>query len=155
MGKYIQQADLENAAGVQMVVGCFDDNGDGVADPAPVAAVIARAEGLLDAFVSTEGLLPLLAPQDRLAIEVCTEYAVAFMFERRPEMARRYGDATLVVSSHYKRARELCNDIKDAQIDLPDNIATEIPANEGGIVYDNSTRMTIGGASGQINGGDF
>jgi phage gp36-like protein len=156
MGKYHQQADLENAMGVQFVVGCFDDNGDGVADAAPVAACIARSEGLVDAYLCTEIVLPLAVPSDRLVVEACIEYSTSFAMDRRPEYARRFGDdGGSMRDSHYTRARKILLDVKAAQIELPDNEALEPAGNTGAIVYDNSSRMMIDSASGTSNAGDF
>ena len=155
MGTYIQQVDIENAMGPAFVVGCFDDNGDGVADPAPVAAVISRAEGLVDAFLTTEVALPIPVPADRLVKEACVEYAISFAMDRRPEYARRFGDDSSGRDTHYKRARQLMLDVKAAQVELPDNESLEPVANVGALVYDNSSRMIIDSAGGQSNGGDF
>lgn len=156
MGKYIQQSDLENARGVQFIVGCFDDNGDGVADAAPVAAVITRAEGMVDAFLKTQVTLPIPASADRLIVEACIEYAMSFTCDRRPEYARRFGgDANDMSKGHYGRARTLCLDIKSAQIELPDNQDLEPAGNTGAIIHDCSKRMIVESAGGGYNGGDF
>jgi len=155
VGKYIQQSDLCSAQSVQMVVQCCDDAGKDPGDgssagvQAIVASLITRSEGMLDAMLQTEDLLPLKVPADRLCLEVCLEFCTAFMFERRPEYARQFGDATLAIASHYKRARELCNDIKSAQLELPDDAPQQSPPNDGGTLANCGPRMTLDGT------GDF
>lgn len=47
---YFTQADLENALGVQIVKAIFDDDNDGVADAAPVAACCAYGSAECDSF---------------------------------------------------------------------------------------------------------
>lgn len=165
MGKYIQQADMQNAMGAAFLIGCFDDAGNGVTtDPVlmgAVASVILRAEGLVDAYLITEIKLPLATAADRLVIEACLEFSIAFAFDRRPEYARRFGGEDGGPGgreSHYKRARNLMLDIKSAQIELPDNENLEPQGNApGSLLTDHSHRIMVDNACGPFrsNSGDF
>ena len=163
MGKYIQTSDVISAQSVQMVVACCDDLGTSdTQNPsatvlAVLASIISRAEGLFDSWATSEDLLPLPVPADRLVIEICIEYCVALMFDRRPEYAARFGDATLARSSHYKRAMDLCALVKSAEIEMPDNSLSEVPPNDGGVVYNTGPLMTLPSPSnGNCGGtGDF
>lgn len=56
---YATQTDLEDAFGVAEIVQLADRDGDTVADAAFVAAVLARADSLIDGYLSGRYALPI------------------------------------------------------------------------------------------------
>jgi hypothetical protein len=150
VGAYIDSVDLEHALSPTTVAAIFDDDGDGVADPAPIAAVIDRAEAMVDSFVVTEQPVPVRG-RDRLLRHAALEFAIAFSFERHPEYVRTFGEAER--ANRWQRGIELMERIANAVQMLPD--VKRKPANVGGIVYDRARRVVVDDADGTANAGDF
>lgn len=151
-------SDISNALSPATFLALLDDNGDGAADTGPLLSVLQRAEGIVDAFISTELTLPLNDAQDRYIFEAALELAIGFSFERRPEYVRNMGGMEGRGGSnvnHYARAMDLLAKAKSGQVKLPDNNAAQPAKNLGGIIYDNGPRMIIDGSDGTDNGGIF
>jgi hypothetical protein len=159
MGVYITQTDLENALSARTILAIFDDNNDGTADPVPIAAVIDRAEGMVDSALLGFQNMPLVNAADRLVKAAALEFAIAFSFERHPEYVRSFGEEAR--KERWERAQNLLDRIQTRLRRLPDNNATATVGagskqkNVGGIVTDGSRRVVISSADGTWNGGDF
>lgn len=90
----ISQADLELRVGARRIVELTDDDADGVADEAPVAAVIQaasdRAGGKLLAAWSLAQIIALAA-EDSAVRAAVVSVALGYLGERRPEFTDAQG----------------------------------------------------------------
>ena len=94
MADYFDQTDLENALSVNVVKGVYDDDHDGVADSAPVAACIAYGNAECNSFlrnVLTSGGSPIELPLTDVPDEVkfaALDFGIAYTMRRRPDVVR-------------------------------------------------------------------
>lgn len=108
---YFTQTDLENALSVQIVKGIFDDDRDGQADSAPVAACLAYGTAMCDSFLRKVGLapgggtleLPLDDPPDEVKF-AAIDFGVAYAIRRRPDIVKASGEQPWTV--FYEQAVE-------------------------------------------------
>lgn len=150
----VTQADLENALSPQTVLALFDDNNDGTADPAPIAAVCARATARADSWLAGvyDGPFPLTGTLPAMYTELALEYAVAFSFERHPEYVRSFGEVPR--AERWKRADEMGMRLQAAVLRMPDH-SQKVPANVGTPAYDGASRIYVDSVDGTKNSGDF
>ena len=90
---YCNQTDLENALGIPVVKAIFDDNQDGTADAAPIAACLAYGTSECDSFLRGvyNVTFPINPVPDELkfaAVDFCCAYAT----RRRPDVVRAMGE---------------------------------------------------------------
>ena len=90
---YVDGTALGRALGAQTLIALFDDDNDGVADPAVVAAVCARADARADSWVAGnyESEFPLSSGVPAMLAELSLAYAIAFSYERNPDYLRAFG----------------------------------------------------------------
>jgi hypothetical protein len=92
---YVDQRDLESAAGVAEVARLFDDNGDGVVDPDLVAGPSEGASALLDTYLlegwTQEAIRDLVA--DPLLRRHVAWVAIHFRAQSKPEWRDQNGIA--------------------------------------------------------------
>lgn len=149
---YIEQDDVENALGLSLVKSIFDDDNDGLVDEAPMAACIAYACGQVDAFLAGtyDITLPIASPPDVVKF-AAVDYACAYAARRRPEILRVINERSW-------------KDYRDAAIEnmkmfamslqrLPEAIAP--PKNVGGLITDDTDRITSADVDGDSRMGDF
>ena len=90
---YCNQTDLENALGIQIIKSIFDDDMDGVADAAPIAACLAYGAAECDSFLRGiyDITFPITPVPDELkfaAVDFCCMYAM----RRRPDIVKVMGE---------------------------------------------------------------
>lgn len=108
---YFTQTDLENAMSVPIVKAVYDDDRDGTADSAPIAACIAYGSALCDSFLRKVGAAPgggtLALPIATCPDEVkfaAVEFGIAYSVRRRPEVTKALGEQPWTV--YYEQAVE-------------------------------------------------
>jgi phage gp36-like protein len=80
---YSTQANLESAGIITtQLVQLTDDNGDGVADAAVIAAVIAQADAEIDGYLGTRYTVPV-SPVPALVVQLSTAIAAWRLYGRR------------------------------------------------------------------------
>jgi phage gp36-like protein len=89
---YCDQTDLENALGKQIVKAIFDDDMDGTADAAPLAACLAYGTAECDSFLAgTYDIeLPVASVPDVLKF-AAVDFCVAYATRRRPDVVKAMG----------------------------------------------------------------
>lgn len=90
---YSTQLDLEHALGVNIVTSIFDDDMDGIVDPATMNSCLAYGDAEVDSFMSTQvpGPFPITPVPPALkyaAVDFCCAYAA----RRRPDLVRAMGE---------------------------------------------------------------
>ncbi len=90
---YCDQTDLQNALGINIIKSIFDDDMDGVADAAPVAACLAYGTAECDSYLRGvyETTFPISPVPDELkfiALDFCCVYAM----RRRPDVVKAMGE---------------------------------------------------------------
>lgn len=89
---YFTQTDLENALGVQVVKAIFDDDHDGTADAAPIAACIAYAAAECNSFLrgKYDITLPPATVPDELKF-AAIDFGCAYAVRRRSDVTSSMG----------------------------------------------------------------
>jgi hypothetical protein len=90
---YFDQTDLENALGIPIVKAIFDDDLDGVADPAPIAACIAYGTAEADSFL--RGNYDITFPVNPVPPELkfaALDFGCVYAMRRRPDVVRAMGE---------------------------------------------------------------
>lgn len=108
---YFTQTDLENAIGKATVKAIYDDDHDGSADPAAIAACIAYGSALCDSFLRKIGLspgggtltLPLTDAPDEVKF-AALDFGIAYSVRRRPDIVKAIGEQPWTV--FYEQAVE-------------------------------------------------
>ena len=149
---YFAQADLENALGKNTVAAIFDDDGDTVADAAPVAACLAYGTSECDSFLRANYAVtfPINPVPDELKF-AAVDFGCAYAVRRRPDVTRAMGEKSW--DAFRDAAIEKMKRFADSMQRLPDTVAA--PANVGGFTVDDSARIAVSGADGTVNMGDF
>lgn len=149
---YIAEADLWNALGKPLIVAIFDDNNDGIAEPAAIASCLAYASAEVDAFLvgTYDVTLPLTTVPDVVKF-AAIDFACAYATRRRPDIVRAMGeeswttfrDAAVDKMKLYARSFER----------LPETIAK--PANVGGVSLSTTNNIIGDSGSGTPDFGAF
>ena len=151
---YITQAELSYALSATSYNAIFDQDNDGIADGPVVDAVIARASGTVDAWISAvySGPYPITqSPVPAMIRELTIAYALAIAYERRPDVTRTLQGSADNDAARYKRADDMGQRLQTAVLRIPDLTSQPKPANvTGSIVYLDTTRRIS-----DDNGGDF
>ena len=109
---YFTQTDLENALSVAIVKAIYDDDRDGSADEAAVAACIAYGSAMCDSFLRKIGssagggaavTLPLTTVPDEVKF-AALDFGIAYSVRRRPDIVRATGEQPWTV--FYEQAVE-------------------------------------------------
>ncbi len=154
MASYITQVELAYALSATSFAAIFDQDNDGIADGPVVDAVIARASGMVDAWIAPvyAGPFPIVqSPVPSMIRELTISYAVAIGYERRPDVTRSLQGSTDNDTARWKRADEMGQRLQSAVLRIPDLTAQPKPANvTGSVVYTDDRRRISDG-----NGGDF
>ena len=150
---YWSQQDLEGLLGVEEVRAIFDDDNDGVADPAPLSLVQRMSDTAVDAALATEfpATYPLTNPPD-VVVRASLLFGKAYAYARRPEYVKQYGSKPL------EEAKANLEQIVTAREYMTSALGTQIaqqPANVGGVAIDNANRLYVDAADGTQNSGDF
>ena len=95
MSAYFTQADLEARVGANIVVTCFDDDNDGVADASALARIIDDASSFCDGYYAALGLIPFQGTPPATVKRLALDVAVAFVAQRHPEVLHRDWEALL------------------------------------------------------------
>ena len=108
---YFTQTDLENALSIPIVKGIYDDDRNGTADTAPIAACIAYGTAQCDSFLRKVGLAPgggtLTLPLSPVPDEVkfaALDFGIAYSIRRRPDIVKATGEQPWTV--FYEQANE-------------------------------------------------
>lgn len=154
---WLSATDLSQHAGEQALVAAFDDSGTGSADPVLVNAVISRAENeVLSWLVDEFGPPPIAAgTMAQLAADpflkgAALEYAICWMYDRRPEYFRSSKED---IAARVSRADLRMERVLNARQRAP-TVSTP-PANVGGVSVDNANRIYVDSGDGTQNSGDY
>lgn len=145
-GKYISDADLLAAIGIDPLLATSDDTNAGVPSDAVLQLVIDSAEGEVDSYLVGFQAYPIVDGEDRLIRLSALDFAVAFLFERHPEYVRNRDNKQGEV--RYQRAVERMFRIQQARQRLPDENANSAPKNVGAIVTNGSPKFMLGCGNG-------
>lgn len=160
MAGYASETDLRNALWPGIFKQLFDDTGTGTVatGAASVLQVLARAHAEVTSYLPraydvTPDELPSSVSQLLVSAEL--DYAVAFAFSRRPELAEKLGANYIDLT--FKRAAKKMENIANAvqQIAANDHPPAASPNTSGGVVYDNSRRVLTDDVDGTVLSGDF
>jgi hypothetical protein len=160
MAGYASETDLRNAIWPGMFKQLFDDTGAGTVavGATNVLQVLARAHAEVTSYLPraydvTPAELPNAVSQLLVSAEI--DFAVAFAFSRRPELAEKLGANFIDLT--FKRATKKMENIANTvqQIAPNDTPPAAKPNTLGGIVYDTGPRMLVDSSDGTVNGGDF
>lgn len=125
---YFTQTDLENALGVQIVKAIFDDDNDGVADAAPVAACCAYGSAECDSFLRGQYAVsfPISPVPDELKF-AAVDFGCAYAARRRPDLTRAMGEQpwTMFRQAAIEKMKQFAVSLQR----LPPSVGT--PANVG------------------------
>ena len=157
---YGTQQDLDDAIGHDVVLLLFDDDGDGTADPSPLAAIFRRAGSWVDSFMSvsygntwpttvdatTGGYAEILR-------EAWLYKAIEFAYLRKPGFIRNLGEDGL--PAYERMAKELLTNLVGGKQRVVEATPAKGDNVSGGLVYDHGPRMTIDATDGTTNGGDL
>lgn len=96
---YFDQTDLENAISKPIVKAAYDDDRDGNADSAPIAACIAYGTAQCDSFLRKVGAapgggtlqLPLATCPDEVKF-AALDFGIAYSVRRRPDISKALGE---------------------------------------------------------------
>ncbi len=91
MGDLFAKADLEAEVGAENVARVFDDDRDGVADNAAIAAIVEDVESRALGKLRGIYVLPLETPIDPLLKAVCRRLGKALAAQRHTEFSRMFG----------------------------------------------------------------
>lgn len=161
MADIITLADLSNQVGLARVVQFFDDDGDGVVDPADpnVVQVLDQAEGqyysrMLRAY-GDQATLVLLAQNDPVVKGHITWIACELMAERRVELTNSEGWGAFQVQ--YNRAIKELDLLSKGQARSIGEAQVGLGANSGGTVQPRqnigtSKQFTFNPSKGDPNG---
>lgn len=135
---YFAQADLENALGIPVVKAIFDDNQDGDADGAPIAACIAASSAECDSFLrgTYAVTFPISPVPDELKY-AAVDFGCAYATRRRPDLVQAMGEKPW--TSFREAAIEKMKAYASGLERLPATTAT--PANVGGVVVEDTARI--------------
>ncbi len=153
---YITQAEFSFALAPVAMLAIFDDNNDGALDSEAIDSIIARASSMVDAWIAPvyKGPFPITqTPIPALIRELTLQYSAVFALERHPDYAQSFNGYTR--KERWDAADQMGQRLQAAVLRIPDYVAQPKPANVGGIVYDNSSRVMIDNADGTSNRGDF
>lgn len=160
MAGYASETDLRAAIWPGMFIQLFDDAGTGTVSngSASVLQVLALAHAevisyLPRAYDVTPNELPSAVSQLLVSAEL--DFAIAYAFRRRPELAARLGDTFIrdTFARATKKMENVANSVQ--QIAANDNPPASSPGTRGGIITDNSHRVLIDNSDGTSNSGDF
>lgn len=91
---YNTQTDLENALGVQTVKAIFDDDLDGLADAAPIAACLAYGDAEANSFLAGVYDVELPFSSAPTAIKYAAlDFCCAYAMRRRPDIVKAMGES--------------------------------------------------------------
>jgi hypothetical protein len=157
MAIWLTQGDLENAITIATVAAIYDDSNSVALNTVAIASVIARAEGqVLSWLVAELGPAPFsdaLTAQlagDAMLKDAALQYAVIYSYDRDPAYVRQNGKERI---DKMKSVVDLMERILDAR-QRPPAVPTP-PANVGGVVVDNATRLYVDSPDGTSNAGDY
>ena len=153
LAPYIDQADLEDRLTKTTATQLFDDNNDGVADVRAVNRLRFDASSYTMGLIGGEYSLTTFPKGSALPnelVRIPLDVAEAMLAIRHPELVRKDGEKMLA------RVRLELKELKAgvSRVDItPGTSVAVTPANVGGILTDNSSRMIIDGADGRNNNG--
>lgn len=132
---YVTLADIQNAFGRSVVLACFDDDNDGVADEAPVADVIRRACSHVDSYLSRayKGTFPFVGDVPNEVQEAALYHAAARMYDRRPEVVRQMTEGSARIN-YRKLGDELLENLVGGKQAIVEAEPAKGPGITGGIV---------------------
>jgi hypothetical protein len=133
---YITQTELAYALSATSYTAIFDQDNDGVADTVVVDAVIARASGMVDAWISPvyAGPFPIAqTPVPAMIRELTVQYALAIAYERRPDVTRTLQGSQANDTDRWARADKMGERLQKAVLRIAD--LAQKPANVGGVVH--------------------
>jgi hypothetical protein len=152
---YVTHAEVQAAMSPQTFIGVFDDDLDGEADDVPIDEMIERASSRTDGWLAAiyNGPWPITqTPVPGLVRELTLQYVLAMAYERRPDFARQLGGDD---KDRWARADELGKRLEAAVLRITDLEGQAKPANVGGVVVDNASRIIVDDPDGTSNSGDF
>lgn len=130
MGYYITQADIEARVSADVFRRCYDDDNNATADAAPVAGLIADAEGYVEGFLrGVYSLATVRAAPPHEVKRYCLDVAVAYMRERFPSLVRVDG------ASIFERVTRELTELRTQPRRLDVDGSPEPGANQGGVIY--------------------
>lgn len=144
---YFDQTDLENALGVSTVKAIYDDDRDGTADTAAVAACIAYGSAQCDSFLrkiaataggTSAATFPLSTVPDEVKF-AALDFGIAYSIRRRPDIVKAMGEQPWTV--FYEQAIEqMKRYISSVQMVSPTAMAH---ATVGGAIFDGPTGTAL------------
>lgn len=149
---YFAQSDLENALGINTVKAIFDDDADGLADAAPIAACCEAGSVEVDAVLAGEYQIALpIANPPAVVKYAALDFGIAYAMRRRPDVVHAMNEKSW---TEFREAALKKIELFASSFErLP--AATGVPANVGGLAVDTSSRIILDGSDGTANGGDF
>lgn len=146
------QTDLENALSVATILALFDD-GTGTVNTTALTATIDRGENELRSWLIDEyGInLPTDLASDPFLKYCALDFTLGYAIERHSEYAKQAGLGTK--ETYFNRAKE--RSIRVLQGRQRPTTVAEKPANVGGVVTDNSSRIIVDNSDGSRNSGDY
>lgn len=152
MAAYISKADLDNALGVNIIIGIFDDDNDGNVDQEPLNACLNFASAQVDGFLAGtyDIALPIASPPTIVKV-AAIDFACAYATRRRPDVVRAMGEEPW--TKFQDMAERSMKQFASALKRLPS--ASGAPSNVGSLTTDNSSRICIDNTDGTSNMGDF
>ena len=119
---YCAQSDIESRVESRLLVQLADEDGDGVADTAVVAAAISDADALIDSYVGSRYTVPF-ETVPAVIIQMSARLAIYFLKRRRfqtieEEDSREYRDVVKFLEAVRDGKMELMREGK-TEVDLP------------------------------------
>jgi phage gp36-like protein len=138
---YCTQTDLENAMGKSIVKAIFDDDLDGSADSAPIAACLAYGDAECNSFLRP--LYPTTWPLTTVPDEVkfaALDFCLAYAARRRPDVVRAmneqpwtvFRDSALDKMKRFVSAQQRL----PTTVDTPSNVGTTVTRTDGDATTD-------------------
>jgi phage gp36-like protein len=142
---YCSQTDLENALGLHVITAVFDDDADGTADSAPVAACLAYGDAQVNSYL--RGLYDTTFPLSTVPDEVkfaAVNFCAAYAARRRPDVVRAmneqpwtaFRDAAVDEMKRYVAAMQRL----PTSTETPSNVGTTVTRTDGDATTDPDDR---------------
>jgi hypothetical protein len=117
MADYFSQTDLENALSVNVVMGAYDDDHDGVVDSGPIAACIAYGGSECDSFLRNLFLGSVTLPLETVPNEVkfaALDFGIAYTVRRRPDVVKAMNEQpwTVFYDAALAKMKRYCESIQ-------------------------------------------